>query len=219
MRELIAFAFFLSYGEQSHARLLVPKNGTAIDFAHDSKLFQVLRFAIHVGAHINHDGGLAGDRGRKHGSQGRAVNAGQRAQHHFGSGHGSAGVAGGDKALRCAFAHQPQAYAHGRITLGTHRMCGFFVHADNFAGLDDFYGQISGDRMIGQLGFNSFRTAHEQHAGVAIACRLDCAFHLGTRRAVRAHGIDGNRGAGAGGTIGSKSGACQRLELVSHHAR
>ena len=103
-------------------------------------MFQVLRFAIHVGAHINHDGGLAGDRSRKHGGQGRAVDAGQGAQHPLGGGHGSAGIAGGDEALGRALAHQAQAYVHRGITLGSDRMRGLLMHADDFAGVDDFDG-------------------------------------------------------------------------------
>ena len=73
--------------------------------------------------------------------------------------------------------------------------------------------------MIGELGFNDFSAAHQQHAGVAITRGLNCAFHLRARSAVRAHGVHGNGGAGCLKAVGSKSGTRKGFELVSHHAR
>jgi hypothetical protein len=139
--ELVALGLFFADGEQAHARVADLEHAAGIHFAHDGELFEIVRFAVHVGAHVEQHAGAS--RGTGHGgSQGRAVNAGHGAEHHFGRGHGRAGVASGDKADSRTFAHEFKPHAHGAIALGADGVRRLLVHADAFGGMVDDDGQV-----------------------------------------------------------------------------
>ena len=139
--EVVALGLFFADGEQADARLVDFEHGAGIHLAHQRELGQILGFAVHIGAHVEQHAGISGGTGHGVG-QGRAVDAGQRTQHHLGGGHGRAGIARGDKARRLALAHQLEAHAHGAVALGSHRLGRLFVHADAFRGMVDDDGQV-----------------------------------------------------------------------------
>ena len=70
------------------------------------------------------------------------IDAGQRAEHHFGRSHGGAGIAGGDKSCGLALAHQLEAHAHRAVFLGSDGLGRLFFHADAFRGMVDDDGQV-----------------------------------------------------------------------------
>jgi hypothetical protein len=112
-----------------------------IHLAHHGKLLEVVGLAIHVGAHIEQHAWIA--LGGRHGSgQRRTVDAGHCAEHHFGGGHGRAGVAGGYKAGGLALAHQLEADAHGAVLLGADGVRRLLIHANAFGGMVDDDGQV-----------------------------------------------------------------------------
>ena len=100
---------------------------------------EIVGLAVDVCADIEQDAGISGGTGHWRG-QGGAVDTGQRAQDHFGGGHGCAGVAGGDEAGGLALADQLEADAHGAVFLGADGVRGLLFHADALGGMVDDYG-------------------------------------------------------------------------------
>ena len=123
------------------------EHGAGIDLAHHRELLQVVSFAIHIRAYVEQHAGIAGGTGHGSGQSG-AVDAGQRAQHHLGRGHGRAGVAGGHKSRRLALADQLEAHAQRAVALGAHGLGGLFVHADPLRGVVDDDGQVFVFKML-----------------------------------------------------------------------
>ena len=73
--ELIALAFLFANVDQADAGLLHLQHIAAVDVAEQGPLVQIGGFAIHVGAHIQHEHLLLGIPGGEEGPNGRAVNA------------------------------------------------------------------------------------------------------------------------------------------------
>ena len=117
------------------------EHAAGIHLAHHGELLQVMRLAVHVRAYVEQHAGIAFGRGHGRGQR-RAVDAGQRAQHHLGRGHGRASIAGGHKTRRLALAHQLQAHAQRAVALGAHGVSRFFVHPDALRGVVDDDGQV-----------------------------------------------------------------------------
>jgi hypothetical protein len=164
-----------------------------IEVAHDGELAQVLRLAVHVGAHVEHDGVAlaAGEDSR----QRREVDAGHGADDHLGDDHGGAGVAGGDHGLRAALLDQLGADADRGTALLADRGDGRLVHAHHLVGVDD--GDAVGEaRRLGvasQLRLHPLAVAHQEDGGVIVGRGAHGAFHRALRRVVSAHGVNGDR--------------------------
>ncbi len=166
--EVVALGFFFADGEQANAGLVDFENRARVDFAHHGELGQVVRLAVDVGAYIEQDAGIAGGTGHGGGQRG-TVDTGQRAQHHFGGGHGSAGIAGSDEAGSLAFADQLEADAHGAVLLAADGVRGLLLHADALGGIVDDDGQVFVVEMlveqVAQLGLRPHQVdAHGQAA-------------------------------------------------------
>ena len=164
-----------------------------VDVAHDGELLQILRLGIDVRADVDEDGRRALRGGKNRGQRG-TINARDRAQHHLGGGHGRAGIAGGDKSVGLAVAHQAKAHAHRGVALGAHRLRRLLLHADDFAGIDDADGKPAPEAMQIELGADDFFFAHQHDFHVVVTCGEDGAFDFGFGRAVSAHGVKSNDG-------------------------
>ena len=167
---------------------LHAENRTAINLAHHRELLQVDGCAIDVRAHVEQNRRRVQDRGESR-RQRRTVHARQRAQHHFGRGHGRARVARSHKARGAPFAHQPQSDADRRIALGANRLH-LVVHGDDFAGVNHVNRQTPRAGITRQLGPQLRFRPHQQHADAVMARRLQCAFNLRLRRLVGPHRIE-----------------------------
>ena len=150
-RQLIAFAFLFSDGEQPHARTPRAEHAAEINFAHDRELFQVLRLAIDIGADVEQDGNRTHGGGKNRGQR-RTIHSGYRSEHHFRRGHRRARIARSHETGSAAFAHQPCAHANGGVTLGADRLYRLVIHGDDFAGVHDFNRQSCGGRVASQFG-------------------------------------------------------------------
>ena len=129
--------------------------------------------------------------GGKNCGQRGTVHSRDSAQHHFGRGHGGAGVAGGDEAGGAAFAHQSQSHADGGVALGAHRLHRLVVHGDDFAGVQNFNGQARGKRHSAPVRPDHIVGTHQNDANAVVPGRLNRAFDFRTRRPVRAHRVQG----------------------------
>ena len=139
--QIVALGFFFANGKQSHSRrlctakcwtgskLYAAEHRAEINFTHHRKLFQIMRLAIHIRANIQQHCRRSGSRGKNRRER-RAIDAGQRTQHHFCRCHGGAGVAGGNKAIGLPFAHQPQTDAYGGVALGANSLHCLVLHGD-----------------------------------------------------------------------------------------
>ena len=152
-----------------------------------------MRLGINIGANIEQNGCSSGS-GGKHGSQRRPVHAGQRAQHHFGRGHGRARVASGDESGSAAIAHLPQAYAHRGIFFRAHRLRRLLVHFDNFGGVHHLDGKALRGRVVLQFGAHLLLAPYQQHFNFVMSRGQNGAFDFGLRGPVRTHGVEGYGG-------------------------
>ena len=141
----------------------------------------------------------------------------ERAENHFGGGHGGAGIACGDEAAGLALADHLEADPHGAVALGADGRSGLVVHADPLAGLDEEDGRAlafaAARRRQGLKGIadgleriavfrlslfeggaqfwaQDFLWAHQVDADVQLAGSQDCPANLRVRGLVGPHGIE-----------------------------
>ena len=188
--QFVAFAFLLADGEQSDPRPPGAKDAAEVDRAHDCELLKIFRFAIDVGAHVKKNSRRAQRRGH-HGRQSRTIHTWQSAEDHLRRSHRRPGVAGGDKSRGVSLAHQTQPYPHGGVALGAHGFCRLVIHANHFAGMNNFQRQSGSRGMTFQFRPDLRLPAHQQHASTIVPGGLDGAFDLRLGGPIGTHRVEG----------------------------
>ncbi len=108
----------------------------------------------------------------------------------FGSGHGRAGVAGGDKAGALALAHQLEADAHRAVLLAADGVGCLLVHPNALGGVVDDDGQVLVfEVLVEQVAEFGFRP-DEMNANRQGPAGQDRPPDLGFRRFVGAYGVE-----------------------------
>ena len=131
--QLVALFAFRADIKQTHARLLHALHAAHIDIAHDGKLPQVFRLAVHICAAVNQQK-IALAVGHQRG-QGGAVNAIQATQAEHARGQHRAGGTGGHKAVCFAIAHGHHAAHDAAVLHGAHGHDGGIVVGDHLRGM------------------------------------------------------------------------------------
>ena len=190
--EVGSFVFFGADVQNADAGLGDAQDSLGVDRTHDAVLIKVLGFRVHIRADVD-DGDRPEMRGIDRGDTG-ATDAGKK---HFGveksGGDHRAGVACGDDGLDFPFGHEPPADGDRIIAFFAKGLDRFFLHADDFARMDDRQTIARGVGDFGKLGLDA----------IAIADEVDDQLRLRERglrrsgddragRVIAAHGVQGN---------------------------
>jgi hypothetical protein len=189
--KLVAFAFFFADGEQADAGTGDLEHGTRVELAHDGELGEVLWATVDIGANIEQYAGGSGGGGQDSG-QGGAIDAGERAENHFGRDHGGTRVAGGQETGGVALADELEPDAHGAVFFIADCRRSFFVHADVLTGVDDFNGQFFAVERLLEKRAQGILRADEEDLDRKLTCSLDSSTDFRIRRLVGTHGINGD---------------------------
>ena len=167
-----------------------PEDCPRVNVSHDRELLEVQRLAIHVGTHVQKDGGFALLR-RKHRGECRPIDNGKRAHNELRSRHHCAGVAGADHTRYLSIAHQSFCDANRRVLLFADRSYGGLFHRHHFAGVSDLNRKGTGI-MTGQQRTQLLFLANENDWNAQLRGSLNRAFDFNSRRMVAAHGVYGD---------------------------
>ena len=136
-RERIALVLLFADREQTDARPFDAQHQARVDLAHQRELLEHLRFAVDIGAHVDHHHRSAFLR-REHAGKRGTVHPRNLAQQHLRDGHAGTGVAGGNEAVRFTRGSQPRADVHGTFPFAARRFGSVVVHGDAVGGVHHF---------------------------------------------------------------------------------
>ena len=176
--------------DQAHARLLDPAHAAHIRIAHDAKLAQIFRLAVHIRTAVDQkEKVLAIGQQRR---QRRAVNALDAAQTEHAARQHSAGRAGRNKAVCRLIAHGKHALDHGAVLHLAH------CHDRRIVIGDYLGGMLKRNALlhivtVAQQRLDLLQIARQRNFQFFIcAQRFNSAFHSTIGRIVAAHGVQIN---------------------------
>ena len=99
--KVVPLGLFFADRQQSHPRIAgggkaSAEDRTEVNVSHDGELLKVLRLAIDVRAHVQHDRGSLGGGGKNVGKR-RTIDPGNDAENHLGRDHGGSGISSRDE--------------------------------------------------------------------------------------------------------------------------
>src|ERR1700676_2560694 len=187
-REFVALHFFLTDRQEADARPAVAKGRAVIDFAHHSKLHQVLRLGIHmcgdVEKHRNAAFGI-----RERGSKRDTIHRFQCAKQKSCNRHYGAGVTSADQPIGLGLTHQAGSDMNRAVFLSPKGLRRVILHGDYFACRHDVDRQVRRG-VFGQLRAHDMGLPNEHHAYAQFTSSQNTAFNLGAGRVVSAHGVN-----------------------------
>ena len=196
--QVIAFALLLANVQQPHSGLGDLEHITAVDVAEQGELVQVGGFAIHVGAHIQHQHRLSWVLGGEQGPDRWSLDARQTAQSENGGGHHRSGVACGVHGQGLPFFDQVHGHIDAGVPLAAHHS-GFFVHLHRGATGDQveiasFDGLIEGLCELHLLGSSAHAVGFSDEADAKRQAGngLKTSLEDRARSMVSAHAIHGD---------------------------
>ena len=146
-----------AYVEQAHSGQVAAHDLFGVKAAHEGKLQEVLRRALHIGAAVDeHDPMLPGG---QYGGQRRPANAPDALDRQGRAGEQRAGAAGGNHRVALALFQQIQGHGHGRVLFPPGGGAGVVLHGDDLSGVHNIDLRAA---LVFQAGAHILRAAHQR---------------------------------------------------------